>query len=224
MNGIRNKLTHLGIHSIEEYYIIAGRIADILRYIDNNIIREINYCPTTIENIRLEIFDIEWTLANLEESTWRIANDTRIKEICNSIICLSKSTDIQNYMKEKNVIADFGSTFDADFVYSICTMQKEGIEHEICSIYGSVQNNALFISDSSKNDGPVFAIIPLAELDKKQPKFYISRDETGTDIPEFQAQSNFWKNKPYSSMFAYVPYGKDKLLEMIKKILNYMSL
>ena len=75
-------------------------------------------------------------------------------------------------MKEKNVIADFGSTFDADFVYSICTMQKEGIEHEICSIYGSVQNNALFISDSDKNDGPVFAIIPLAELDKKQPKFY----------------------------------------------------
>lgn len=61
------------------------------------------------------------------------------------------------------------------------------------------------------------------ELDKKQPKFYISRDETSTDIPEFQAQSNFWKNKPYSSMFAYVPYGKDKLIEMIKKIINYMS-
>jgi hypothetical protein len=67
-----------------------------------------------------------------EESTWRIANDTRIKEIC--------------------------------------------------SIYGSVQNNALFISDSDKNDGPVFAIIPLDELDKKQPNFYISKDETGTDI------------------------------------------
>lgn len=223
LNGIRNKLTHLGIHSIEEYYIIAGRIADILRYIDNNILREINYCPTTIENICLEIFDIEWMLVNLEESTWRIANDARIKEICNYIISLSKSTAIQDYMKEKNVIADFGSTFEADFVYSIFIIQKDGIEREICSIYGSVQNNALFISDSDKNNGPVFAIIPLDELDKKQPKFYISRDETGTDIPEFQAQSNFWKNKPYSSMFAYVPYGKDKLIEMIKKIINYMS-
>lgn len=68
-----------------------------------------------------------------------------------------------------------GPSFDADFVYTICTIQKDGIEREICSIYGSVQNNALFISDSNKNDGPVFAIIPLDELDKKQPKFYISR-------------------------------------------------
>ena len=224
LNSIRNRLTHLGIHSQEEYYILAGRIADILRYVDYNILREINYLPTTIENICLEIFDIEWTLVNLEEGTWRIANDSRIKEICNYIICLSKCTDIQNYMKEKNVIADFGSTFDADFVYSICTMQKDGIEQEICSIYGSVQNNALFISDSDGNDGPVFAIIPLTELDKKAPKFYISLDDTGTYIPEFQAQSNFWQSKPYSTKFAYVPYGKIKLIETIKKIINYMLL
>lgn len=94
---------------------------------------------------------------------------------------------------------------------------------EICSIYGSVQNNALFISDSELNDGPVFAIIPLSELNNKQPKFYISNDENGTIIPEFQGQSDFWKKKPYSAYFSYVPYGKNKIIEMLKKIINYMS-
>ncbi len=95
---------------------------------------------------------------------------------------------------------------------------------EICSIYGSVQNNALFISDSDLNDGPVFAIIPLSVLDSKQPRFYISSDEDGTNIPEFQGQSDFWKKKPYSEHFSFVPYGKNKIIEMLKKIINYMSI
>ena len=47
----------------------------------------------------------------------------------------------------------------------------------------SVQNNALFISDSDLNDGPVFAILPLSDLNSKQPRFYISNDENGTNIP-----------------------------------------
>ena len=127
-------------------------------------------------------------------------------------------------MKEKNVIADFGTTFDAEYIYSIFAMKHNNNDIDICSIYASVKNNALLISESSKNDGPVFAIIPLDILDAKQQKFYITLDEDGTDIPEFQAQSNFWNNKSYSSHFAPVPYGKNKIIEMLKKIINYMSI
>ena len=224
LNSMRNQLTHLGINSKEEYYILAGRIADILNFVHYNILMKIDYLPTKIEDLCLEIFNIEWTLASLEESVWRIANENRIEEICNYIVSLSHSEEIQNYMKEKNVIADFGTTFDAEYVYSIFTMEHNNNDIEICSIYASVKNNVLLISDSDKNNGPVFAIIPLDILDVKQPKFYITLDETGTDIPEFQGQSNFWNNKSYSSHFAYVPYGKNKIIEMLKKIINYMSI
>lgn len=224
LNSMRNQLTHLGINSKEEYYILAGRIADILNFVHYNILMKINYLPTKIEELCLEIFNIEWTLASLEESIWRIANENRIEEICNYIVNLSHSEEIQNYMKEKNVIADFGTTFDAEYIYSIFAMKHNNNDIDICSIYASVKNNALFISESSKNDGPVFAIIPLDILDAKQQKFYITLDEDGTDIPEFQAQSNFWNNKSYSSHFAPVPYGKNKIIEMLKKIINYMSI
>ena len=121
----------------------------------------------------------------------------------------------------KKISASWGSTFDAEYVYSICTIRKGDEEIETCSIYGSAQNNALFISDSDYKDGPVFAVIPLNETIDK---FYISLGATGTEVPEFQGQSNFWKNKPYSSQFAFVPYGKQKLIEMLKKIINFMAL
>ena len=224
LNSMRNQLTHLGINSEEEYYILAGRIADILNFVHYNILRKINYLPTKIEEICLEIFCIEGNLASIEESIWRIANENRIEKICNYIISLSQSKEIQDYMEEKKVIADFDPTFDAEYVYSIFTMEHNNNDIEICSIYASVKNNALFISDSDNNDGPVFAIIPLGELDSKQSKFYITLDEDGTDVQEFQAQSIFWKTKPYSSHFAPVPYGKNKIIEMLKKIINYMSI
>lgn len=225
LNGIRNKLTHLGIKSQEEYYILAGRIADILNYVHYNIIMKIEYLPTKLENICLEIFNIESVLSNLEESIWRIANEIRIEEICNNIISYSKCEEIQKYLQEKKILAHLGSTFDADYVYSIYTMKRDdNVDTEICSIYGSVQNNALFISDSDLNDGPVFAILPLSDLNSKQPRFYISNDENGTNIPEFQGQSDFWKEKPYSAHFSYVPYGEKKIIEMLKKIINYMSI
>lgn len=224
LNSMRNQLTHLGINSEEEYYILAGRIADILNFVHYNILQKINYLPTKIEEICLEIFCIEGNLASIEESIWRIANENRIEKICNYIISLSQSKEIQDYMEEKKVIADFDPTFDAEYVYSIFTMEHNNNDIEICSIYASVKNNALFISDSDNNDGPVFAIIPLGGLDSKQSKFYITLAEDGTDVQEFQAQSSFWKNKPYSSHFAPVPYGKNKIIEMLKKIINYMSI
>ena len=224
LNSMRNHLTHLGIYSREEYYILAGRIADILNFVHYNILTKINYLPTKIESLCLDIFDIEWTLTSLEESVWRIANETRIEEMCNYIVNLSMCDEIRKYMETKSVIADFGTTFEIEYAYTICTMKKDNNDVEICSIYSSVQNNALFISDSDNNDGPIFAVIPLDELEAKQPRFYISRNEIGINIKEFQGQSEFWKNGAYSSMFAHVPYGKTQIIEMLKEIINYMSI
>lgn len=104
-------------------------------------------------------------------------------------------------MEKKGVRVEAGDTFDAEYVYSIFTMQKDNTEIEICAIYGSAQNNALFISDSDYKDGPVFAIIP---LDGKMEKFYISKDETGSEVPEFQGQSAFGKiNRMHLNLLLY---------------------
>ena len=194
-------------------------LTDTDDYVLTNIIMKIEYLPTTLDTISLEIFNIESVLSNLEESILRIANETRIEEICNYIINLSDCEEIQKYLEGKNIVASFSSTFNAEYVYSIYTMKKDDNDKYICAIYASVQNNALFISNSESNDGPVFAIIPLNELNEKQPKFYIFLDDEGSIIPEFQGQSNFWKNKPYSSHFSYVPYGKNKMIEILKKSL-----
>lgn len=37
-------------------------------------------------------------------------------------------------------------------------------------------------------------------------------------------QGSFWNTKPYSKDFAYVPFGKKQLIEMIKEIINFMSI
>ena len=43
LNSIRNKLTHLGISSQDEYFVLAGRIANILNYVHFNILYELDY-------------------------------------------------------------------------------------------------------------------------------------------------------------------------------------
>lgn len=224
INGIRNKLTHLGINSKEEYYILAGRIANILNYINYKILRDIDYLETYIENLCCKILDIEYTFTSLEDSIWRTAKKIKIENICNKIHDIFHSDAITSYMQEKNVNADFGTTYDAEFMYGLFTMHKDDYEHEIAAIYASASKNALILCDSEKKDGPVFAIFPLPEQKDRPDKLYKSVEDTGVDIPDFDAQGEFWKSKKHSSSFAYVPYGNNHITEVLKQIINYMSI
>lgn len=120
----------------------------------------------------------------------------KIESLCNQIDTIFHSEEISSYMLEKNVIADYGSTLDAEFMYGLFTMKK---------------------------DGPVYAIFTLSNQEDLPSKFYKSLDNCGTSIPDFDGQGDFWKNKPYHSHFAYVPFGKKQIVEVIKQIINYMS-
>lgn len=223
LNGIRNKLTHLGINSKEEYYVLAGRIANILNYTHYKILTEINYLPTHIDKIRCELLDIEFTLTSLEDSIWRTANKVKIECLCNQIDTIFHSEEISEYMLEKNVIADFGSTLDAEFMYGLFTIKKDNAETEIAAIYASASKDTLLLCDSEQKDGPVYAIFTLSNQEDLPSKFYKSIDNSGVDIPDFDVQGDFWKNKPYHSNFAYVPFGKKQIVEVLKQIINYMS-
>lgn len=223
LNGIRNKLTHLGINSKEEYYILAGRIANILNYTHYKILTEINYLSTYIDKIRCELLDIEFTLTSLEDNIWRTANMVKIESLCNQIDTIFHSEEISSYMQEKNVIADYGSTLDAEFMYGLFTMKKDDAETEIAALYASVSKNTLLLCDSEQKDGPVYAIFTLSNQENLPSKFYKSLDNCGTSIPDFDGQGDFWKNKPYHSHFAYVPFGKKQIVEVMKQIINYMS-
>lgn len=223
LNTIRNKLTHLGLNSKEEYFILAGRIANILNYTHYKILKKIDYLPTHIEDLCCDLLDIEFTLTSLEDSIWRKANQIKIENICNQVATVFQSEEITSFMQEKEVIADFFTTFDAEFIYGLFTMQKDNSPQEIAAIYASASKNALLLCDSDYKDGPVYAIFPLPEQKDIPQKFYKSCEETGVDIPSFDIQGAFWKSKPHSSAFAYVPFGKKQLLEVIKQIINYMS-
>ena len=184
---------------------------------------EINYLPTHIEKIRCELLDIEFTLTSLEDHIWRTANSVKIENLCNQIDIIFHSKEISTYMTEKNVTADFDPTLDAEFMYGLFTMKKDDVETEIAAIYASASKNTLLLCDSEQKDGPVYAIFTLSNQEDLPSKFYKSLNNSGIDIPDFEAQGDFWKNKPYHSNFAYVPFGKKQIVDVIKQIINYMS-
>lgn len=223
LNSIRNKLTHLGISSQEEYFVLAGRIANILNYVHFNILYGLDYDEDHLNKVRCDIIDVEFTFTSLEDSIWRKANKTKIECICNQIDSAFHSDEVTTYLLEKNISADFGTTFDAEFMYGMFTMQKDDSEHEIASIYASPSKNVLMVSDSDYKDGPVFAVFPLPTQSKSPEKFYKSREDSGTEIPDFDMQGAFWNTKPYGNNFAYVPFGINQLIEICQKIINFMS-
>lgn len=224
LNSIRNKLTHLGISSQDEYFVLAGRIANILNYVHFNILYGLDYDEDHLNKVRCDIIDIEFTFTSLEDNIWRKANKTKIEGICNQIDIVFHSDDITAYLLEKKLRADFGTTFDAEFMYGLFTIQKDDYEHEVASIYASPSKNVLIVSDSDYKDGPVFAVFPLPTQTESPQKFYKSCNDSGADIPNFDIQGSFWNTKPYSKNFAYVPFGKKQLIEMIKEIINFMSI
>lgn len=80
----------------------------------------------------------------------------------------------------------------------------------------------LIVSDSDYKDGPVFAVFPLPAQSESPKNFYKSCEDSGTEIPNFDMQGAFWNTKPYNNNFAYVPFGKKQLIEIIKEIINFM--
>lgn len=224
LNNIRNKLTHLGISSQEEYFVLAGRIANVLNYVHFNILYGLDYDEDHLNKVRCNIIDIEFTFTSLEDSIWRKVNKVKIEYICNQIDNVFHSDEITSYLLEKNISADFGTTFDAEFMYGMFTMEKNNSEYEIASIYASPSKNALIVSDSDYKDGPVFAVFPLPTQSESPKKFYKSCEDSGTEIPNFDMQGAFWNTKPYGNNFAYVPFGKNQLIEIVKEIINFISI
>lgn len=224
LNSIRNKLTHLGISSQDEYFVLAGRIANILNYVHFNILYGLDYDEDHLNKVRCDIIDIEFTFTSLEDSIWKKANKTKIEYICSQIDSAFHSDEVTSYLLEKNISADFGTTFDAEFMYGMFTMQKDNSEHEIASIYASPSKNVLIVSDSDYKDGSVFAVFPLPTQSESPKNFYKSCEDSGTEIPDFDMQGAFWNIKPFSKNFAYVPFGKKQLIEMINEIINFMSI
>ncbi len=142
LNSIRNKLTHLGINSQDEYFVIAVRIANILNYVHFNILYGLDYDEVHLNKVRCDIIDIEFTFTSLEDRIWRKVNKVKIECICNQIDSVFHSDEVTNYLLEKNISAEFGTTFDAEFMYGLFTMQKDDYQHEIASIYAFPSKNA----------------------------------------------------------------------------------
>ena len=102
LNSIRNKLTHLGISSQDEYFVLAGRIANILNYVHFNILYGLDYDEDHLNKVRCDIIDIEFTFTSLEDSIWRKVIRTKIESICNQIDSVFHSDEITSYLLEKN--------------------------------------------------------------------------------------------------------------------------
>lgn len=224
LNGIRNKLIHLGINTQEEYYILAGQIANTLNFIHYEILKTIDYNTEHISNICCDILDIEFTLISLEDGIWFKINKPIIEMICQKLDDIFHSTEIQQYLQEKEIIADFGATLDMPFSYATFTMTKDNHEYEIANLYTIPSKNALILSDFEHKDGPVFAIFTLPKDTIVPSKFHKSTENAGAEIPSFFEQADFWLKKPYCSSFANVPFGTKQLADVITQIIDFMSI
>lgn len=222
LNSIRNKLVHLGINSQSEYYIIAGKIANILLFIQYEILRNLEYDSDFIQQICCDILDIEFTFASLEDGIWSEIKKSKIEIICKQIERCFKSKEISDYMIEKNIIGDFGFSLDMQFSYASFTMLKDDHEYEMVTIYSSPQEDSLIVCDTNEKNGPVYGAITLSKEDIPK-KFYLSNSEDGIEVIDFCNQGEFWKKNTYNKSFAYVPYGNEKIIQMIKQIINFMS-
>lgn len=220
LNGLRNGLMHLGINDQSEYYIVAGRLARILFFMQNNLLRSLENKYPRIEGLLPEITSIEFTLTSLEDNIWSCIKSEHKELICKDIEKHFNSYELTNYMEDHNIKANFGLTLDIDFMCFSIGMLQNKQDVEIASGYSNAKSNCIIISDSDYKDGPIFGVIELNENLSLPQKFYIARSENGVDIPEFCEQGDFWKEAPFNKQFAYVPYGKEQIIKMLKQIIN----
>lgn len=224
INRIRNDLTHLGIKSKSEYYKLAGQLAEILCFLEKDILPSLEYDKTKIKEVRCDIILIEHTLASLEDGIWAKINMKKIEYICEQLKKAFYTLEVQQYLSKKEISAEFELTLDAEFMYSVIDMGYKETRINIAAIYSLGSKDALIICDEESKDGPIYGIIELNAIDIRdlsKNKFYLSLDKSGTIIEDYDEQGMFWQSVgKYKKNFAYVPFSKGKQVELMKKIID----
>ena len=224
INQIRNDLTHLGIKSKSEYYTLAGQLAEILFFLEFDVLPSLQYEKTKVEGICCDIGFIQHTLASLEDGIWAKINMKKIEFICKQLRENFYTQEVQEYIFKKNISVGFDLTLDAEFMYSVIDVEHSETRINIAAIYSSGSKEALIICDEESKDGPIYGIIELNTIDigdLSKSKFYLSQDKCGTIVQDYDEQGVFWNNNgKYKRSFAYVPFSKKKQVELMKKIID----
>lgn len=167
---------------------------------------------------------IEHTLSCLEDRIWAKINTKKIEYICKELEKMFYTSDVQDYLKKKGIVASFGLTLDAGFMYSVIYIQDDKSMVNIAAVYSAGIKDSLIICDEEYKDGPVYAVIDINEIDildnKSEGKFYLSQDKKGTMVENFDKQGEFWREGKYKKKFAKVPFGKKKGIELMLKIID----
>lgn len=223
INQIRNNIMHLGVKSREEYYKLAGQLAEILFFLQYNLLRTINFKKRKLKKMCSDMCVLEHTLSSLEDNIWVRINIKKVEYVCKELERAFNDVKVQRYLSDKGISAEFGLTLDAEFMYSVIYMNYEDIEVNIAAVYSSGAKDALIICDEWSKDGPIYAVIELNVIDigdNERNKFYLSYDKKGTIIENYEQQGEFWKEGKYRSKFAKVPFGKTKKIELMMKIID----
>lgn len=224
INQIRNNLTHLGIKSKSEYYKLAGQLAEILFFLQYDMLPGLEYDKTKIEDICCDMLFIEHTLASVEDSIWAKINMKKIEGICQQLKKVFDTLEVQEYATQKQVSVGFDLTLDAEFMYSVIDMEYKETRINIVAIYSSGSKEALIICDEESKDGPIYGVIEINTIDisdLSKGKFYLSKDKYGTIIKDYDKKGLFWRSgSKYEKNFAYVPFSKAKQVELMRKIID----
>lgn len=223
INRIRNNIMHLGIKNREEYYKLAGELAEILLFLEFDLLRHINCKKRKVRRLCYDMCFLENVLSSLEDSIWAKINFKKIKYVCEDLEKAFNDIKVQQYLGDKGISAGFGLTLDAEFMYSVIYMPYENMEVNIAAVYSSGAKDALIVCDEWSKDGPVYAVIELNVIDivdSEKNKFYLSCDKKGTIIEDYEKQGEFWKEGDYKGKFAKVPFGKVKKIELMMKIID----
>lgn len=222
LNSLRNDIMHLGINSQQEYYLLAGRLSNILYFIDCKILRSINGYDKVVKKARTDILSIQFTLSQLNENIWRNLKKLKIESICKKLNEVFLDNSIVKYAETKGISIDCGLTLDMEYSYLTISMKDNSYDIDIAALYSSPENNALILSDSEHKDGNVFGVFEINDKEEIPTKFYISKNDNGAQVLDFCEQGCFWKSKKYGKLFDYLSFSNETLIKMFKKVINYI--
>lgn len=221
LNCMRNDIMHLGINNQQEYYLLAGRLSNILWFVQYKILYNLNYKTQIIRKIDNDILDIQFTLSSLNDSIWKNLKYHKIELICNKLEKVFREKEITDYSISKGLTIDCGITLDMEYASLLISMIYNNKREEIVALYSDPANNALILADSENCNGHVFGVIVINDTTDIPQKFYISRDDEGVLIPDYCEQGCFWQSKKHSKMFEYLSFSKDPIIKMFN--LDYSS-
>ncbi|EPR13903.1 hypothetical protein [Ruminiclostridium papyrosolvens] len=190
LNKIRNSFIHLGIDYKQEYYKLAGHINSILWFLQFIYFKKFKYNKRKLDSLLCNISQVGFGFSQVEETLYKELFQNNIDMVGKDLEQTFNDTEVQTYIKEKNVDVAFGYGSDAEFINASMSLTNENDYIELVFVSNHPKIPGLIIDDGQQN-GRVFAVFTFDNCDKAPVFFYCASDYMGIQVEDAENQKIF---------------------------------